>query len=137
LSLPLAWQLCAVAGGGAFGAVARWAVNRLFLERGWLGIPAATLGVNVVGCLLAGLLLVWIDGRGQLAPFWRQLLLTGFLGAFTTFSALGVELWQFLRAGRIDLAVLASAAHLVLGVLAVATGYWLGRLLMAEGGGGV
>jgi fluoride exporter len=135
LSLPVAWQVFAVAGGGALGAVARWAVNRLFLERGWLGIPAATLGVNVTGCLLAGLLLVWIDGRAQLAPFWRQLLLTGFLGAFTTFSALGMELWQLLRAGRVDLALLASTAHLVLGVLAVATGYWLGRLLMAQGTG--
>jgi fluoride exporter len=135
MSLPIPWQVFAVAGGGALGAVARWAVNRLFLERGWLGIPAATLGINVVGCLLAGFLLVWIDGRGQLAPFWRQLLLTGFLGAFTTFSALGVELWQFLRAGRIDLALLVSAAHLVLGVLAVATGYWLGRVLMAQGAG--
>jgi fluoride exporter len=134
VSLPVAWQVLAVAAGGALGAVARWAVNRLFMERGWLGLPVATLGVNVVGCLLAGLLLVWIDGRGQLAPFWRQLLLTGFLGAFTTFSALGMELWQLLRAGRV-LALLASTAHLVLGVLAVATGYWLGKLLMAQGTG--
>jgi fluoride ion exporter CrcB/FEX len=46
-----------------------------------------------------------------------------------------MELWQLLRAGRVDLALLASTAHLVLGVLAVATGYWLGKLLMAQGTG--
>ena len=130
MSLPVTWQIAAVGGGGAIGAIARWAVNRLFLERGWLGIPAATLGVNVLGCLLAGFLLVWIDSRAQLAPFWRHLLFTGFLGAFTTFSALGLELWQFVRAGRFDLVLLASALHLVLGVAAVAIGYTLARGLL-------
>lgn len=134
MSLPVTWQIAAVGGGGAIGAIARWAVNRMFLERGWLGIPAATLSVNVVGCLLAGFLLVWIDTRGQLAPFWRHLLFTGFLGAFTTFSALGVELWQFLRAGRIDLALLTSVLHLILGVVAVAVGYAIARGLFVSPG---
>jgi fluoride exporter len=130
VSVPVLWQIAAVGSGGAAGAIARWAVNRLFLERGWLGIPAATLGVNIVGCLLAGWLLVWIDTRGQLAPFWRHLLFTGFLGAFTTFSALGVELWQFLRAGRLDLLLLTTALHVVLGVAAVGAGYGLARAWM-------
>jgi fluoride exporter len=134
VSVPVLWQIAAVGGGGAAGAIARWAVNRLFLERGWLGIPAATFGVNLVGCLLAGWLLVWIDTRGQLAPFWRHLLFTGFLGAFTTFSALGVELWQFLRAGRFDLLLLTTALHVVLGVAAVGVGYGLARAWLPSAG---
>lgn len=134
MSFPVGWQILAVGTGGAVGAVARWAINRLFLERGWMGIPAATLSVNVAGCLLAGFLLVWIDSRGNFAPLWRNLLFTGFLGAFTTFSALGLELWQLLRAGRLDLMLLATAAHVLLGVLAVAAGYALGRVVYPPAG---
>jgi hypothetical protein len=42
---------------------------------------------------------------------------------------LGIELWQFLRAGRLDLALWGTAAHVGLGVLAVAGGYAVGRAL--------
>ena len=86
----------------------RHAANQLFIARGWYGIPAATLLVNVAGCLLGGLVLAWLDTKGPSAPLWRSLLLTGFLGGLTTFSALGIELWQFLRAGRLDLALWAN-----------------------------
>jgi CrcB protein len=117
----------AVGCGGAAGAMLRHAVNQLFIARGWYGIPAATLLVNVAGCLLGGLVLAWLDTKGPSAPLWRSLLLTGFLGGLTTFSALGIELWQFLRAARLDLALWATAAHVGLGVLAVAGGYAAGR----------
>ena len=50
----------------------------------------------------------------------------------TTCSALGLELWQFIRAGRFDLLLLASALHLVLGVAAVAIGYMLARGLIGS-----
>lgn len=119
----------AVGCGGAAGAMLRHAANQLFVARGWYGIPAATLLVNVAGCLLGGLVLAWLDTRGPSAPLWRSLLLTGFLGGLTTFSALGIELWQFLRVGRFDLALWGTAAHLGLGLIAVAGGFAVGRAL--------
>lgn len=127
-----AWaQPVAVALGGAFGALLRYAANQFFLRHGYGGLPTATLVVNVVGCLLAGLLLVWIEQCVDPA-FWRALLITGVLGALTTFSALGLEAWQLIRAERWDLFALTLAAHVVLGVLAVAGGWQLGQLLWGQ-----
>ena len=120
-------HIAAVALGGAAGATLRFGTNELFVRQGWYGLPLATLVVNVTGCFLAGLVLVWIDDRGPSAPLWRSLLVTGFLGGLTTFSALGLELWQLLRADRLGLTVLTVASHVVLGVLAVAAGFRLGR----------
>jgi len=125
--MNLAWHAGAVAVGGAGGAVLRFGINEVFLRRGWIGLPLATLTANVLGCLLAGLLLVWLESRGPTTAFWRNLLMVGFLGGLTTFSALGVELWQFLRAGRLDLAFAVPVGHLLLGVAAVAVGFRLGR----------
>lgn len=126
-------QAMAVALGGAFGALMRHATNVFFIRQGVGGLPVSTLLVNVLGCLLAGFVLVWIDQRTD-PVFWRALLMTGVLGALTTFSALGLELWQFLRADRWDLLALMLAAHVILGVLAVAVGYAAGRGLFGASG---
>ena len=125
-------HLLAVAGGGALGASARYGVNLWFVRAGWYGLPAATLAVNVLGCLLAGMLLVWLDTRVHDNVWWRNLLMVGFLGGLTTFSALGVEFWQLLRANRFDLFLLTMLAHVGLGVLAVAAGWKLGQVLFAH-----
>lgn len=130
MTAPAAWQLALVAaGGGAAGALLRHLANQLFIHRGPGGLPVSTVLVNVVGCFGAGLLLVWIDGRGIDSPLWRALVITGLLGGLTTFSALGLELWQLLRADRIGLAVALAGVHLVAGVAAVAAGWRLGRAL--------
>lgn len=121
-------QACAVALGGAFGALLRHGANVFFIRQGMGGLPVSTLVVNVLGCLLAGFVLLWIDQRSD-PVFWRALLVTGVLGALTTFSALGLESWQLLRADRWDLLALTLAAHVGLGVLAVAVGYAAGRAL--------
>lgn len=119
-------QTLAVAVGGAFGALLRHGANLFFIRQGVGGLPVSTLLVNVMGCLLAGFVLVWIDQRTD-PVFWRALLVTGVLGALTTFSALGLELWQLVRADRWDLLALTLVAHVVLGVLAVAAGYAAAR----------
>jgi len=121
-------NLLAVAGGGALGASARYGINQMFVRQGWYGLPAATFAVNVIGCFLAGLLLVWLDTRLQDAVWWRNLLMVGFLGGLTTFSALGVEGFQLLRANRIDLFTMTVLAHVAVGVLAVAAGWKLGQM---------
>jgi fluoride exporter len=125
------WQnLLAVAVGGAGGAVLRFGVNEWFRLRGWATPGIATLAVNTVGCLLAGLLLVWLEQRGPQSLFWRNLLMVGFLGGLTTFSAFGVELLQALRAGRSDIALLIAAGNVLLGLAAVVAGWWLGRMIL-------
>ncbi len=129
----MSWaNLLAVAGGGALGASSRYGINLLFVRQGWYGLPAATFAVNVVGCFLAGLLLVWLETRTHDTMWWRNLLMVGFLGGLTTFSALGVESFQLLRGNRIDLFLLTVLAHVVVGVLAVAAGWKLGQVLFAH-----
>lgn len=120
--------LAAMSGGGV-GALLRHFVNQAFVHRPGLGLPMATWLVNVVGCFLAGLLLIWIDTRGDAAPLWRALLITGLLGGLTTFSAFGLELWQLLRAERYGWMLLIVSAHVLAGVAAVALGWRLGRAL--------
>jgi CrcB protein len=56
--------------------------------------------------------------------------MVGFLGGLTTFSAFGIELLQFLRAGRVDLALLLAAGNLILGVVAAALGWKIGRQML-------
>lgn len=119
----------AVAAGGALGALARWQVGQWALvlapQAKW---PWQTLLVNLVGCLLIGVVVglavrSWGPGAGL-----RLFLVTGLLGGFTTFSAFGMETLLLLRRGELALAAGYVAASAIGGVLAA----WLG-LLLAEG----
>ena len=123
IALP---QLLAVALGAAAGAVLRW-LAALWLNSAWAGFALGTLLVNCVGGLLIGVSLeVFARAPNELL---RLLLVTGFLGGFTTFSAFSAESLSLLQAGRWALAALHSAAH-VLGALAcTALGHGLVRLL--------
>ena len=117
-----------VAAGGAIGASARYAVNLAALRLLGPGFPLATLGVNVLGSFLMGLLAVTLAGRGSaLAPF----LLTGVLGGYTTFSAFSLDamtLWERGQAAGTMLYILASV---MLSLLAAVAGLAVGRGLFA------
>lgn len=88
----------ALLAGGTAGVLARWALSAgLFrLLGGWL--PWGTLAVNLGGCLLIGFIDAASAKRGFGGTHGRMLLMTGFCGAFTTFSALILELDALLRA---------------------------------------
>lgn len=108
----------AVAIGGALGGLGRVGVAlALPTIEGW---PLATLLVNVTGALLLGLLLATTDD-----PRLRALLGTGVLGAWTTFSALAVELETLLRTAP-AVAVAYAAVTLAAGLGAARLGRWLG-----------
>lgn len=87
----------AIALGGALGAMGRYAIVTFVLPVTPHKFPWGTLMANVVGCLLIGILAVVIIDKQILGPQWRLFLMTGFLGALTTFSAFSLEavqLWQ-------------------------------------------
>jgi fluoride exporter len=125
-ALPWAEAL-AVAAGAAVGALARWRVG-LWLNAHWAGFPLGTLAVNCVGGLLIGVALVGFErGPNELL---RLLLVTGFLGGLTTFSAFSVESLLLVQRGHWALAAGHTLAH-VLGALACAAlGYRLGQLFL-------
>jgi CrcB protein len=86
-----------VALGGALGAVCRYWVSICLLPVTSYKFPFATLSVNVAGSLLMGVLYVIIVEKGGLPEQARNILMVGFLGAFTTFSTFSLDaisLWQ-------------------------------------------
>jgi len=86
--MSLWWSAVAVAAGAMLGALGRWAVG-VWLNPLWTGFPLGTLVVNMVGGLVAGGAIVFLSREPNEAL--RLVLITGFLGALTTFSTFSVE----------------------------------------------
>ncbi len=91
--------------------------------------PLGTLLINGLGCLLIGLVYVLTARSPAAAPELRLLLVTGFCGGFTTFSAFSYETLTLLQNGHYLLVVLYVAGSVLLGLLATVAGGALGRLL--------
>jgi CrcB protein len=116
--------LGAVALGGAAGSVCRYLVSLGTVGLG-LATPFGTLAVNVAGGLAIGVLAEFL-AREVVAPLWRPLLITGFLGGFTTFSAFSLEVVTLWR-GEATIALLYAAASVLLSVLACLAGVMTAR----------
>ncbi|MEM9405958.1 MAG: fluoride efflux transporter CrcB [Acidobacteriota bacterium] len=119
-------QVLAVGLGGALGSCLRFAVAKL-IPTPTDGVPWATVAVNLVGCLLIGAVVGWSAGRDVLDERGRALVVTGFLGGLTTFSAFGLETVRLIESGRTGGALAYLAAQLLGGLLAVVIGLWIGR----------
>ena len=118
-----------VALGGAVGAAARFAVAQWAAAR-WGGtFPWGTFAVNLTGSLAIGLVITLLLARGA-DPTYRLLLVTGFLGGYTTFSAFSIETLALLEARRWEAAALYVGGSVALGLLAAALGLGLGRLIV-------
>jgi CrcB protein len=113
--------------GGAAGAGLRWEFGRLALARFGPGFPWGTLGVNLIGGLLMGILAGAMLGHGpDDRPLWL-LLAVGLLGGFTTFSAFSFDLFAMLERGRPGTAALYAAASVIGSLLLLAFGWWAAR----------
>jgi CrcB protein len=104
--------------GGAAGALARFALTRVFPFDGH-GWPWATFVANVGGTLLLAYLFTRLQERLPPTTYRRPLLATGFCGALTTFSTFNVELLELARHGQALLAIGDVAGSLALGLAGV------------------
>ncbi len=113
--------------GGALGAVARYSVTVAAAR--WFGpvVPAGTFLVNLSGCFLLGVMFGLGDSRG-ISPEFRLFFMTGFLGAYTTFSTFAVESILAQEGGRAGLAAANVLANNLCGLALAKTGLVLGRL---------
>jgi CrcB protein len=122
--------LAAVALGGVVGAAGRHAVAEL-VPVADDGFPTSTFVVNVVGSFLAGLLVVVSIRRAATSRYLLAFVVTGVLGAFTTFSTFAVETILLVDHDRPTLAAAYVAVTLVAGIAAAWCGVAAGRTLGA------
>lgn len=113
---------------GAIGTVARYAVSNIIHRYCGEIFPWGTLAVNMIGCFLFGLIWTLAETRMAISPQSRLVLLSGFMGAFTTFSTYAFETTCFLRNSQWWFAAGNSAGQLGAGVLLVFVGTAIGRL---------
>jgi CrcB protein len=108
--------------GACVGALSRWQLG-LWLNPASGGLlPWGTLAANLIGGYLVGVCVGVFQQLPELDPIWRLALVTGFLGALTTFSSFSAEVVSLLQQGRFALATGNAALHLF-GSLALT---WLG-----------
>lgn len=120
------WILIAL--GGALGALGRYWVSGV-LNNAEHRLPLGTLTVNALGSFLMGVCCVLILEKTRLSAEMRPLLMTGFMGAFTTFSTFSLETVTLLQEGHVMSALIYISLSLVLCLMALQAGLWLTRLV--------
>ncbi|MBD3297416.1 MAG: chromosome condensation protein CrcB [candidate division Zixibacteria bacterium] len=121
-------KLLLIALAGALGTLARYGLAGLTQRLTNAYLPWGTFAVNVLGCFAAGVLWALLENRWAVSGETRTIVLVGFLGAFTTFSAWILETGELVRATEWGYAALNLALHVVLGFAALYVGINLGRV---------
>jgi len=119
---PYLW----IALGSALGGCARYALGSAILAAAGsnpVGFPWGTFAVNIAGCFAIGVFASTLQ-----SAIWRELLIIGLCGGFTTFSSFGLETLHLLRNGEVGLAFAYVAGSVVLCLAAV----WMGHSIASR-----
>ena len=119
-------KLLAIAVGGSIGALMRYWISDVAYRVLGVTFPWGTLFVNAIGCFLIGLLWALFDYY-IVNPNWRLALLTGFLGAFTTFSTFALETFNLMQDNEFKVAAMNVLFSVLLGLVLVYIGIIAGR----------
>ena len=122
-------SVLAICIGACVGALARWGLG-LWLNPGGL-LPWGTLAANLLGGYLVGICVATFQSMPQIDPVWRLLLVTGFLGALTTFSTFSAEVIAMLQQQRYALALGTASLHLFGSLLLTVAGIKSALFLIA------
>ena len=112
--------------GSFFGGGLRYAVGRIVGVGASTAFPLSTFVVNIVGCLLIGMLSTIALRQGWLTPTMRLLLITGFCGGFTTFSTFISENVNLYSSGHQLMSLAYMSASIIVGIVA----FWLGCMII-------
>ena len=116
-------QLLLIAFGGALGSVCRYGLSTMIQRLSSPFFPYGTFVVNVLGCLVFGIIIGAARQRFVLGPSERAFLLIGVLGGFTTFSTFSYETFALLQGGEFVRAFINVAGQVVCGLVALWAGY--------------
>src|ERR1035441_5214392 len=111
--------------GGGVGSLALSLASGAIIGRFGTRFPTGTMLVNITGCFLIGLTMTLLTERLQPHPYWRLVLVVGFLGGYTTFSSFEWETYSAVREGGFWIGLANIVGSVALGYTAV----WLGALL--------
>ncbi|MED5412614.1 MAG: fluoride efflux transporter CrcB [Pseudomonadota bacterium] len=120
----------AIAIGGAFGAISRYWVSESMEKVNGTGFPLGTFSVNLLGSFLIGVLFVIFAEKLELAHEWRPLLVVGFLGAMTTFSAFSLDTLLLFQQGHYNTALFYIFSSVIACLFAAYAGIQLTRVVL-------
>ena len=115
--------------GAGLGGIMRYFCSTAMLRALGPSFPFGTFTVNMIGCLLIGLIAHLAETRSYLSQEMRTFLVFGILGGYTTFSSFGYETVTLLRDGHLTLALLNAGGQLVLGLVCVWLGMQVAKIL--------
>jgi len=113
---------------GAAGAVLRTSIGQVVVSGS--GFPFATLVVNIVGTFILCFLVSGVLRKLTANQDLQDAVTTGFLGSFTTFSALSIETILLVESGQLQIAVAYIGASAIAGIMAGVLGFSIGRKMV-------
>ena len=126
----MSWQtILAIGSGGFIGAISRAYLNGLISHRIPHVLPFGTLGVNLLGSFIMGLLIAYFMHTTTLSVHMKSFLTTGVLGALTTYSTFAIESFLLLEGGSIFLAAINMSLNVFGTVMMAGGGYYLVQTL--------
>jgi fluoride exporter len=122
----MSWQtILAIGSGGFIGAILRAYLNGLISHKLPHDLPYGTLGVNLIGSFIMGLLIAYFMYSTLFSVHMKSFLTTGVLGALTTYSTFAIESFLLIKGGSMSLAFLNISLNAIGSILMAGSGYYL------------
>ena len=120
----------AIAFGGALGALSRYWLTVSIERVNSTGFPLGTFVVNLLGSFLIGLLYIILAEKLSVADQWRPVIITGFLGAMTTFSTFSLDALLLFQQGHYNTALFYVLSSVMICIFAAYVGMQIARILL-------
>ncbi len=129
----MSWQtILAIGSGGFIGSVLRAYMNGIISHRLPHDLPYGTLGVNLIGSFIMGVLIAYFMQTSFFSLHTKSFLTTGILGGFTTYSAFAIESFLLLEGGHILLATLNISLNAFGTIFMAGSGFYLVKYLLLD-----
>lgn len=127
----MSWQtILAIGSGGFIGAILRTYLNGVISHRIPHDLPFGTLGINLIGSFIMGLLMAYFMYTTLFSMHTKSFLSTGLLGAFTTYSTFAIESFLLLNSGNFAIAIANITLSTLGSIFMAGSGFYLAKLVI-------